>query len=106
MSDKGAGKFTPGPWFVEDDTDIYSSGDGCELLATAYPMKRDGIYDSWKANVRLIAAAPELLQALELVLESDPIRHILKLNHRYESGCTCEGCQIESAIKKALGESA
>lgn len=64
-------KHTPGPW-----RDV---GDGY-VEAQSAPLKfRSGWYDSayltadskdeWEANARLIAAAPELLEALEGLLE-------------------------------------
>lgn len=59
-------------------------------------------HSKMSAWIRLRDAAPELLAALELVIGSDPIRHILKLNHSYESGCTCDGCKVEAAIEKAI----
>jgi hypothetical protein len=62
-------KHTPAPWGVdpEEPQDIYGStidSSEMELLASVFPMKRDGIHDSWKANARLIAAAPDMLDAL------------------------------------------
>ncbi len=57
---------TPGPW-VSEDEDIF----GCdELLATAYPMKNDGVFESWRGNARLIAAAPDMLKALKLASDN------------------------------------
>ena len=74
MSTKTEVKHTPGPWTIDRDepNDILGgkiSDNVQELLATAYPMKHDGLRDSWNANARLITAAPELLLELEHELE-------------------------------------
>ena len=53
-------KHTPGPWRVEDDKYILANK---KLVA-----KIVGGPQGKKANARLIAAAPELLEALEFVL--------------------------------------
>ena len=56
---------TPGPWFAEDDNgswSIHSDHDtlgGC--IAVAYSFRAE-------ANARLIAAAPDLLAALRLIV--------------------------------------
>lgn len=58
------GPWTPGPWKVDHDfsSDIYSITPQEELLASVYPVKR--AKGSWQANAKLIAAAPELAEAL------------------------------------------
>ena len=63
-------KHTPGPWKVDHvfKSDIYSFAPQEELLASVYPMKR--AEGSWEANARLIAAAPELLEALEEIIKA------------------------------------
>ncbi len=102
-------KHTPGPWKWKSDLDmggfhIYMdtairkrSGYQChhhlELDFTLYP--EDG--DQWeeaKANARLIAAAPELLAALQVAE--------LALRERGLRACG-EYRQIEAAIAKATG---
>ena len=72
MSTTTKAAHTPGPWTIDASTcpnDILGGGTVEELLATAYPMKHDGRHDSWKANARLITAAPDLLLELEHELE-------------------------------------
>lgn len=52
-------KHTPGPWFA-DGGKVYESQDYheiCSFWSNAFPV--------WEANARLIAAAPDLLEALE-----------------------------------------
>ncbi|WP_152593472.1 hypothetical protein [Stenotrophomonas maltophilia] len=53
-------KHTPGPWWVDDHTNIRS-----EPGMVAFPCVKDGLPQ--EANARLIAAAPELLEALILL---------------------------------------
>ena len=55
-------KHTPGPWIAEDDQSIYAAdGDGRRLIAECHA----GHKEERAANARLIAAAPDLLAALE-----------------------------------------
>ena len=56
-------KHTPGPWHVANGVQIRSSRD---QIAKVW-MMRDG---EGNANARLIAAAPELLWALESIVNS------------------------------------
>lgn len=67
-------KHTKGPWFLfddgnrEDSSDIITvpGEDGSEdvaIIPTDLPLKQR------KANARLIAAAPDLLKALELLMD-------------------------------------
>lgn len=68
-------KPTPGPWSVDGNVirgDAKSNGSvsvAC-ILDVAYPYGR-WAGESAQANARLIAAAPELLEALQLLLEQD-----------------------------------
>lgn len=62
---------TPGPWAVDSDdpSDVVETVRGGMLLARAYQIGEDKT--DWerarRANARLIAAAPELLEALKAV---------------------------------------
>ena len=61
-----AAKHTPGPW-----TAMLSSGDESWMVAAAMPIARITNYDDRAAaNARLIAAAPDLLAALEAIVEA------------------------------------
>ena len=64
-------KHTPGPWHVERDDDVVSP-DGV-LVATAFGSCPGVTYDPESAAVdaRLIAAAPELLDALKTAVDND-----------------------------------
>lgn len=69
-------KYTSGPWFVEYDTDTIRNGeqstDGLNPNSHEVPLNSD--------NMRLMAAAPELLEACKAALDTctdDVIRGIL-----------------------------
>jgi len=66
-------KHTPGPWFVQKGFGtIYALSGGTSGITTAIasplPHQVDGGEAEALANARLIAAAPELLSALEEIL--------------------------------------
>ena len=90
---------TPGPWAYNGATDIYSVDAGftiCEL----YPA--DLITGQAHSNARLIAAAPELLEALERLANNGHTDDCNLLNRANES-CDC-GIDIAlAAIAKAKG---
>jgi hypothetical protein len=83
--------FTPGAWKIQPsivtlfEFDITNS-DQSEFIAASYE-------NTSKANVNLIAAAPELLEALQSV-----IRHGLIEHDGYETVLK----QVHSAIAKAI----
>ena len=66
-------KHTPGPWYiVEGDewtTDIATNTPEQGIWTVASANKRR---DEYKANMRLIAAAPDLLYALEQIINDLP----------------------------------
>lgn len=81
-------KFTPGPWVIVNGCDIYSlkgadSGDGVPADSTDgwhiasigdFPTFVDGVEtelgsDVKKANARLLISAPDLLYALDKMLD-------------------------------------
>jgi hypothetical protein len=62
-------KHTPGPWFVHHDS-VFATGDfdgWNEKTICHTSFERDG---DTPANMALIAAAPELLEALEYLVEN------------------------------------
>lgn len=67
-------KHTPGPWFITggEMTKYVEARIGNRLLqevaAVGPTVADDGYGDQQQANARLIAAAPELLEALQAVL--------------------------------------
>lgn len=100
---------TPGPWYVFAMGNYFGINSGSD--SGQEPQDRsivvygdaddDGMgvrgdtYEEMKANARLIAAAPELLEALQSV-----IRHGLTESDGYETTLK----QIYSAIAKATGQ--
>lgn len=56
-------KHTPGPWVVDPKRSLRVIAVGDETVASCGAS--DLIRGSWEANAALIAAAPELLEALE-----------------------------------------
>lgn len=97
-------KFTPGPWAIESD-DL----DACYVARLHEPcgntpiatMFIDEGHDTMRANARLISAAPELLEAAELILREV---HVLSgtgennghIGHRHINA-------LKQAIAKAIG---
>lgn len=79
---------TPGPWHVDiyGEYNVVESSD-CRLIATV----RSGRNSSLKADARLIAAAPDLLDALQ---------NLVSDVHR---GCSGETDAALDAIVKATG---
>jgi hypothetical protein len=65
-------KHTPGPWSKSlSKTRFNIHAPSFLRLATAWIRPEGGSLDEIEANARLIAAAPELLEALEAVLRFD-----------------------------------
>ena len=90
-------KHTPGPWTYE------------QISNNAYVIDENGsavmLYrnpdDEMKANARLIAAAPELLEALEGMLAIDQENH----QRGHDDDDVCKEVQTaRAAIAKAKGE--
>ena len=84
-------KHTKGPWFK--DGHFIRQVDDSGLIAELYisPNSNDGRNQSLTDNARLIAAAPEMLEALEAICDS-----CLSLSFD-------ELCLIKNAIRKARG---
>jgi len=90
-------KYTPGPWKVEGTPrrgwDIFSSAKGC-YVAFDEPLREGAI--SLEGDARLIAAAPELLEALCYLLQTST-------GETHEQWLEAMD-QARAAILKALGE--
>jgi len=92
---------TPGPWRVDGREIIYDDTSGLP-----YVVAKTGLYvltpnmdANAEANARLIAAAPDLLEALEAVLHDS--------YHQLDSQMTDETeRKVLAAIAKAKGETA
>jgi hypothetical protein len=106
---------TPGPWEVNLETGEITAN-GPVVLGTIYgaddfPCNENDITEECNANARLIAAAPELLDALQ-----DLWQFVLD-NTGDDCGCVmadypvgiyasgpCSHCKAKAAIAKAKGE--
>lgn len=60
---------TPGPWFADENAGYVYSRPG-PLTRFVIAASESGTMDEQIANVRLMAAAPDLLEALKLVADS------------------------------------
>lgn len=82
--------FTPGPWeYIEGAEEVVWHDDGDELVICEFPIRKYG-----EKNGRLIAAAPELLEACEAAFS------LLVSNAMYGNTMS----KLEAAIKKARGQ--
>lgn len=92
-------KHTPAPWFITGSMTKYVEaripGRMIQEVAACGPTAADDGYGAQQmANARLIAAAPELLEALESVLE----------NCLDSDGLAAAYEKARTAIRKAKGE--
>ena len=98
-------KHTPGPWEVLDDecctSVVIEYGDICDIVQDDRPEAEN------LANARLIAAATEMLEALEM---AQFIIDLGKCTESQDAICLCF-CNydkmvdmVEGALKKARGE--
>lgn len=58
-------KHTQGPWRIDDNDDIVHDKTGNKIASCVWGWSES----DWKANVRLIAAAPDLLECLKMAEE-------------------------------------
>jgi len=70
-------KHTPGPWKASPLGRIYAPGygwEGAEIAHVQFKALDTQTFDTLQseANARLIAAAPEMLEALKVALSADP----------------------------------
>jgi hypothetical protein len=107
MTTKTKPKHTPGPWTVsanENDDPILD-------LDGNSPLDFEAVGFEYAANLRLIAAAPEMLEALELVLKMHDAMRIEqdKMPRSFEAPLTVDAVGVlvehaKAAIRKAKGE--
>lgn len=62
---------TPGPWAVGPDLEIFYSPNGSPITRPLRLTSMDGRTEEDRANARLIAAAPEMLYALEEIIAAE-----------------------------------
>lgn len=98
--------FTPGPWGIKHTERVSYVFSNTKIADVYSAVFRDT--ENQHANANLMAAAPELLEACEIVLEyltrletgtdeSDPLREVRR---RYHAPLRAK---LEPAIAKALG---
>jgi hypothetical protein len=93
-------KFTPGPWEAVPEghrLSVWAKGYGF-VHTTEVPEVNFRATETANANARLIAAAPELLAALQALTDSEG--HIW---HGNSKECTGECKEVRAAIAKAEG---
>ncbi len=106
-------KHTPGPWTPEfgEAYRVRAQQDGGQVAIMTNLKGRDGLAgrrngDEVAANARLIAAAPELLEAAKLVLEWYEAEDNHSGTDFYQRMQMCRDSEdaIRAAIAKATGE--
>lgn len=106
MNTKAVGAHTPGPWtatesggllFVIDAGDYDHKADTGFFVGTV----TDGGKEEHAANARLIAAAPDLLEALESLVSSEWM-----VTHSWGGDRDAVMAKARAAIAKARGEQA
>ena len=96
-------KHTPGPW-MESSFEVWSPLNGKRFGKVVADLRRaDGTSDEAKANARLIAAAPELLDELRKC--RNVIAHcISELPQAYKEAARTQMNKAGEAIAKATNE--
>jgi hypothetical protein len=92
---------TKGPWHLAGTGEMVCGGDNAEKIICDWPSDK-GTPENC-ANARLIAAAPDLLSALEAMVDAvdmgDDLDHALDCTDAER----CALCQARAAIDKAKG---
>ncbi|WP_272658829.1 hypothetical protein [Providencia sp. PROV148] len=89
-------KHSPAPWHYNGNHRAAVEGSTTDMVASVYPMHYENA-EEMKANAHLIAAAPELLEAL---IEMQRNGRKQGWNDAYESSME----KTRLAIAKALGQ--
>lgn len=91
-------KHTPGPWYLAGDADGTMITTGGQPIAVWPPQ--GGTIEQC-ANARLIAAAPDMVRALELLLRE---HDALQMATGYKGDRWAAATYARSILKKAKGE--
>ena len=94
---------TPGPWdFIKGDARWFVRAAGMDIASVGTVPYWENFKPVDEANARLIAAAPDLLAALEGVMGSLPNHELPKHRGHYcRESNPCLNCQARDAIEAA-----
>lgn len=85
-------KHTPGPWHFDGKEQVYGGGGGGNIVCLSPAVEGwDDSAKRWDTNAHLIAAAPDMLEALEYL-------------RRFIDASRVDVEFVDAAIKKARGE--
>ena len=102
--------YTPGPWEIEGHYHFgykwISGPEHSQLAQVVWCMEYEDRSPSCEANAHLIAAAPELLEALEYYAEkvADLNRYGVMIETSFRELELDLGSKAEAAIEKARGQ--
>ena len=91
-------KGTPGPWVVKGDEDYFSIFSDAECICSSIIFDHEDVEEA-KCNGNLIAAAPDLLEALQEMIRQFPSEIYGSKNEDFQSRAI-DSAKI--AIEKAL----
>ena len=99
-------QFTPGPWNVEryDDNGSILVNDSSDLSRNIAAINNSRIRVEVLANARLIAAAPEMLVALEAMLDAFGVMRKAGVNVLGFDDAVEARIKAHAAIAKATGD--
>lgn len=106
-------KHTPGPWSYEPEINRVFSEPTQKCVAAPHILGNPAVMADWPADARLIAAAPEMLEALkeartDLMIAADNARHAAKTDARWDGvdeKLMARVRLIDAVIAKAEGRS-
>jgi len=99
-------KHTPGPWQVTrlhgEPARAITNRDNV-LVADCYPDTHEDLQlpQSYQANARLIAAAPDLLEVLK---DITPEEYGCSKRHTFITAPDCQDCQIAQRARDAIAK--
>jgi len=87
-------KHTPAPWKLDNKNEIIADNKNESLIAEVFDQA-----ENWKANARLMSAAPELLNALQRLLNAFKADGKISPNMPIKISLETNGAAIQQAIK-------
>jgi len=96
---------TPGPWFAASNHGCKNIGPRVSARMIAPVADTVGLDESTdRDNARLIAAAPEMLAALEMVMDRVLVYSACEVDCSHVEGECESAVAVRAAIRKATGE--